>query len=137
MNQHQNKKEIKKDTKMEQITDFMKKEHEKIFNLLDQLAYKKETNLILELKRIIENHLFIEEKFIFKTSENEIDKLIKEHKEILWLLKIENFKELNKLLIEHTHLEINEFYPKLDSKLNEREKCLIINEMKSCKIYLI
>ena len=120
---------------MEQITEFMKKEHEKMFTILDKIECKKDINLILELKKIIENHIFIEEKFIFKTSGNEINKLIPEHKQILWLLKIKDFKRLKELLTKHTNLEINEFYPKLDLKLNEREKCLIINNIKNCNIY--
>ncbi len=94
---HQNRKEIKKDIdkyKMGQITEFMEKEHNKIFDILDKIENKKDTNLILELKRIVENHIFIEEKFIFKTSENEINRLIPEHKEILWLIKMQNFNEL-------------------------------------------
>lgn len=136
---HQNRKEIKKDIdkyKMGQITEFMEKEHNKIFDILDKIENKKDTNLILELKRIVENHIFIEEKFIFKTSENEINRLIPEHKEILWLIKMQNFNELKILLIKHVNLEINEFYPKLDLKLNEKEKCSIIDDIKKCSVYL-
>ncbi len=118
----------------------MKKEHERILKILNKIKNKEDANLILKLKRIIENHLFIEEKFIFKIAENIeiLEKLIKQHKEILWLLEKndeENFRNLKKLLIEHINLELKDFYPNLDKKLDEREKCMIINDIEKCKVY--
>lgn len=128
------------------ITEFMIKEHEKILRILEELELfevsdkEKIEELLQVLNFSLENHFFLEEKVIFKAyssnNEGNIEGIIKQHKNVLWLLKkikdnvseknLEYLNNLKKLLIQHMNFETDNFYPKLDSELSDGEKCLIL-----------
>lgn len=128
------------------ITKLMNKEHDKIEKLLGLL--EKENNLenqrsiFNRLKWMIDKHFFVEEKVLFSiyessSNEDNVDilKLLKEHKDIYWLLnKIEDsfessknisINELKRILKTHASFEDISFYPKLDRELNDIQKKVI------------
>lgn len=136
------------------ICKIMLKEHEKINNLINEFENYPENQNLNKLNTEIENHFFIEEKIIFSVYSLEIkDKekyrnqdieedlttsLIKQHKDILWLIKnlSENFNknkiiELKKQLTKHISLENNNFYPRIDTELDENQKHLIIDRIEN------
>jgi iron-sulfur cluster repair protein YtfE (RIC family) len=131
------------------ISELMAEEHKKINQILEEFEnsqsrdYKGLKNLFEIFKWNLDKHFFIEEKVIFhiynsSSEENfeDIINLLKDHKDILWLIsKAEeslknNIKpeiiELKKLLIAHSKLEDAVFYPRLDKELNAEEKAMII-----------
>jgi len=131
---------------MKTIPEIMMKDHARIHNLISELELKQQTDqnntqpLFIKLKWTIEKHFFVEEKVIFKIyssnfQDNDyLDNLIKEHRDILFLLnKIDNnLKNSNELLEElkltintHAKYEDEIFYPKLEEELSENEKELI------------
>lgn len=127
----------------------MLKEHERIMKLLD-IFENDISNMSLarnsfnRLKWNLDKHFFVEEKVIFTVFEKESDldnndmmRLLKEHKDIYWLLerieddlengirpKLERFK---KLLKEHAGFEDSFFYKKLDEELNAEQRSMIID----------
>ena len=131
------------------ISELMAEEHKKINNTLEQFEqseikdYEESKKLFSIFKWNLDKHFFIEEKVIFHiyniSSEEEdfdIINLLKDHKDILWLIsKMEeslksNLKpsviELKKLLLAHSKIEDKTFYPRLDKELSVEEKALII-----------
>jgi iron-sulfur cluster repair protein YtfE (RIC family) len=119
----------------------MLREHGKINSLL--IEYERDPNLkkFNDFKWILEKHLFVEEKVIFEIYNNssdqeigELNQLVKEHKDMLWLLSgIEDNEEnssrisiLKKILPAHARFEDEIFYPRLDEELDEEKKKLII-----------
>jgi len=104
-------------------------------------------HIFIEEKAIFKKHIFIEEKAIFISyqpsddSEEEkiFNKLSKEHTVIMDLLdKIlkesfprgnTSFNKIKKLLAVHKKFEENEVYPKLEEKLNEKNKQEIIEKI--------
>jgi len=132
----------------------MLKEHDKIKSLLEKFERELNENLknsektFIEFKWGLEKHFFIEEKVIFTVlkslneEENEdMLNLLKEHKDMLFLIKnieehfFKNIKpeidNLKKTLLTHADFENEFFYPKLEMDLSEKQKCLIIEQCKA------
>lgn len=132
------------------ICKIMLKDHDRINKLID--FFEKELNksignsrrIFNQLKWNLDKHFFVEEKIIFSIYETESEednldilKLLKEHKDIYWLLnKIEDsldsglkpeLTEFKKALKIHANFEDNNFYPKLDRDLDDKQKSLIFN----------
>jgi len=134
------------------ITDLMLEEHKSINEILETLEKKGQNpkKALDKLKALSEKHFFIEEKVIFKiyslnkNNEDVID-LIKEHRDILWLIRKleENYQkeldlewsDLKELLMSHIKFETEFFYPKLEQELDQKTKNLILNQCReaSCK----
>jgi len=130
----------------------MLKEHKDINEILEDLEKKGQNpkKSLDKLRSLSEKHFFIEEKVIFKiyslnkNNEDVID-LIKEHRDILWLISKleENYKkeldlewsDLKELLVSHIQFETEFFYPKLEQELDQKTKSLIIDQCRetSCK----
>ena len=131
------------------ITTIMLKEHGKIKNFIQDFEKCLKDNAknceksFSKFKWNLEKHFFIEEKVIFTifNSANEeesedILNLLKEHKEILFLIESieensyknaeQEIMELSQIMTNHANFENEVFYPRLDNELNENEKCLII-----------
>lgn len=135
---------------MTNITNLMLQEHKEINKILEDLEKNQNKELLNRLKSSLERHFFIEEKIIFriyslnKTGEDILD-LIKEHKDILWIIsKLEEnlekklnleLSDLKELLNSHIKFENEFFYPKLEQELDKETKNLIIDRCKdaSCK----
>ena len=136
------------------IPSIMLKEHNKIKIFLDRFEQELNENFhssektFIEFKWSLEKHFFIEEKVIFTVlrtlneEENEdMFNLLKEHKDMLFLIKnIEehffrnikpDIRDLKKTLLSHAGFENEFFYPKLEMELNEKQKCLIIEQCKA------
>jgi len=133
------------------ISQFMKNEHRKIDGLLEEFEKSKNNNsnelknTFNAFKGYLDKHFFIEEKVIFHiyNSSNDanfdIISLLKDHKDILWLISNieDSFKnnketpilELKKLLKAHIGLEDAIFYPRLDNELNDEEKSMIFDRV--------
>ncbi|MCX8166508.1 MAG: hemerythrin domain-containing protein [Candidatus Micrarchaeota archaeon] len=135
------------------ISLFMVKDHALIYSFLHE--YFQEKNLqrkILARRRFLrllwrlKTHFDWEELLLFphlkEKNSKDIKQLINEHQEIKQLLKVINDKtenddfstekeekELEKLLKRHSEFEDKKLYPKLDKKLNEKEKKKLIEEM--------
>jgi hemerythrin-like domain-containing protein len=135
------------------ITSIMLREHEKIKNLLEKVQNELKINIqnsemiFREFKWILDKHFFVEEKVIFTIfdSSNEEENiemlnLLKEHKDILFLIKkieehfLKDIKpDMDKLkndLLAHAKFENEVFYPRLEDELDEKQKCLIIERCK-------
>ncbi len=134
---------------MKTITKIMGKEHKRIEELLHEFENKvnQDKESAIKIFNIfywnLEKHFFIEEKVIFsifnssnsENDTNDLANLLKDHKDILFLIeKIEdninnNVKEeledLKKILSAHAKFEDEEFYPRLDEELDELQKQLI------------
>jgi iron-sulfur cluster repair protein YtfE (RIC family) len=125
------------------IKEIMTKEHAKILDLLASFEKDKLKYSLNLFKWQLEKHFFVEEKVVFRVylSSSDADlenltKLLKDHKDILWSLKkIEetfsqnNFLELYELkknLVLHTSFENNVFYPRLDTELSQDQKDIIM-----------
>ena len=131
------------------IAEMMLKEHGKInsmlaeFEKLSEINFEESKNIFIKFKWNLEKHFFVEEKVIFSIyisssgkENDEIINLLKEHKDILWLIaKIEEslkrnntpeIFELREMLRKHVGFENDFFYPKLDKELNERDRLLIL-----------
>ena len=133
----------------------MLEEHERLHLLLDNFEKTLKNNAFLAGKKLdvfkwnLEKHFFLEERAVFvaysNKSENEkteIDKLIKEHINILSLLsdlekefllgRKPDFSELNEMMRLHSKFENELFYPKLEKELDDEQKESMI--LKSLKI---
>jgi hemerythrin-like domain-containing protein len=130
------------------VQNLMKEEHKKIEDLLKELEsnlenIKNAKDIFNKFKWTLEKHFFIEEKVIFQIYNSsfekdieDINKLIKEHKDILWEInQIEdNFnksikpeiKNLKADLMAHASFEDQSFYPRLDEELSDENKRLIL-----------
>lgn len=123
------------------IQTLMLKDHGKINLLLFEFEKDPNSKTFNNFKWQLEKHLFVEEKVIFEIYDNstdqeieELNQLVREHKDILWLIKgIEDEKELSsrisilkKILPQHSKFEDEIFYPRLDEELDEEKKKLII-----------
>jgi hemerythrin-like domain-containing protein len=129
----------------------MLQEHKEINQILKDLEKNQDQKSLLDkLKLSLEEHFFIEEKIIFriysltKNNEDVLD-LIKEHKDILWLVSKleENLKKeldlelsgMKELLDSHIQFETEFFYPRLEQELDKETKNLILDRCKeaSCQ----
>ncbi len=135
--------------KTNSIIGLMLKDHEKIVDYLNKVEEGGHPDIeaFLKFEWHLKKHIFIEEKAIFISyqpsddSEEEkiFNKLSKEHTVIMDLLdKIlkesfprgnTSFNKLKKLLAIHKKFEENEVYPKLEEKLNEKNKREIIKKI--------
>ena len=135
--------------KTNSIIGLMLKDHEKIVDYLNKVEEEGHPDIeaFLKFEWHLKKHIFIEEKAIFISyqpsddSEEEriFNKLSKEHTVIMDLLdKIleesfprgnANFNKLKRLLAVHKKFEENEVYPKLEEKLNEKNKRDIIEKI--------
>jgi hemerythrin superfamily protein len=135
--------------KTNSIIGLMLKDHEKIVDCLNKVEEGGHPDIeaFLKFEWHLKKHIFIEEKAIFISyqpsddSEEEkiFNKLSKEHTVIMDLLdKIlkesfprgnTSFNKLKKLLAVHKKFEENEVYPKLEEKLNEKNKREIIKKI--------
>ena len=120
-------------------------EHGKIRSMLielentSDLPYQKK--LFNQFKWTLEKHFFVEEKVIFsiyhgEENMNNLDTVLKEHKDIILLIKKaeENLNQGHldifdiKTIIEaHAEFEDEVLYPKLDEELDENQKELILD----------
>ena len=99
----------------------------------------------VKFKWNLEKHFFLEEKVIFsnpavENSEHteEIDDILKEHKEILEIVRSieldkfglneEKLKLLKKIVEKHAQFEDEDFYPRLDEILTQEQKQEIFRE---------
>jgi hemerythrin superfamily protein len=135
--------------KTNSIIGLMLKDHERIVDYLNKVEEDGHPDIeaFLKFEWHLKKHIFIEEKAIFISyqpsddSEEEkiFNKLSKEHTVIMDLLdKIlkesfprgnTSFNKLKKLLAVHKKFEENEVYPKLEEKLNEKNKREIIEKI--------
>ena len=135
--------------KTNSIIGLMLADHEKIVDYLNKVEESGHPDIeaFLKFEWHLKKHIFIEEKAIFISyqpsddSEEEkiFNKLSKEHTVIMDLLdKISkesfprgniNFNKLKKLLAVHKKFEENEVYPRLEEKLNEKNKQEIIEKI--------
>ena len=135
--------------KTNSIIGLMLADHEKIVDYLNKVEESGHPDIeaFLKFEWHLKKHIFIEEKAIFISyhpsedpEEKEIfNKLSKEHTVIMDLLdKISkesfprgntSFNKLKKLLAVHKKFEENEVYPKLEEKLNEKNKREIIEKI--------
>jgi hemerythrin-like domain-containing protein len=137
------------------ILPYMVKDHCKIEDLLDELEEKSKNedfdeliDVFYEFEWTLEKHVFTEEKAVF-TCYNPSDvsegykmlpKLTEHHNFILnklniWRDNIRKRKPLNDVyslkeyLKNHREFEEEEFYPRLDKELSEKEKNRIISKI--------
>ena len=131
---------------MKTIPEIMMRDHTRIHNLISRIELKLKNNLeeaqhlFIKLKWTIEKHFYVEEKVVFSIystnleNNHYLDTLLKEHKEILFLLKkIDNnfnnskstLQKLKTILSAHAKYEDEIFYPKLEQELSKQEKQLI------------
>ena len=135
--------------KTNSIIGLMLTDHKKIVDYLNKVEEGGHPDIeaFLKFEWHLKKHIFIEEKAIFISyqpsddSEEEriFNKLSKEHTVIMDLLdKIleesfprgnANFNKLKRLLAVHKKFEENEVYPKLEEKLNEKNKRDIIEKI--------
>ena len=131
------------------IMGLMLKDHEKIVDYLNKVEESGHPDIeaFLKFEWHLKKHIFIEEKAIFiyyqytndPEAEKISNKLSKEHTVIMNLLdKILkesfprgniNFKKLKKILAVHKKFEENDIYPKMEDKLNEKNKKEIIDKI--------
>jgi len=135
--------------KTNSIIGLMLADHEKIVDYLNKVEEGGHPDIeaFLKFEWHLKKHIFIEEKAIFiyyqytndPEAEKISNKLSKEHTVIMDLLdKISkesfprgniNFNKLKKLLAVHKKFEENEVYPRLEEKLNEKNKQEIIEKI--------
>jgi len=128
--------------KTNSIIGLMLKDHERIVNYLNKVEADGHPDIeaFLKFEWHLKKHIFIEEKAIFISYQPSDDpeeekifkKLSKEHTVIMDLLdKIlkesfprgnTSFNKIKKLLAVHKKFEENEVYPRLEEKLNEKNK---------------
>ena len=135
-----------------QIQTLMLKEHERISKFLEQLEkeidhYDKTKLNFNKFKWNLEKHFFVEEKVIFSMFVNISGKettdtfsLLSDHVKIVSMINnIENklknkirpdLSRLKEVLIAHKDFENQEFYPKLDERLNPAQKKEISERVK-------
>jgi len=135
--------------KTNSITDLMLEDHKKIVDYLNNVEEDGHPDIeaFLKFEWHLKKHIFIEEKAIFisyqSIDDSEVEKIFtklsKEHTVIIELLdKIlkesfprgnTSFNKLRKLLAVHKKFEENEVYPKLEEKLNDKNKQEIIDKI--------
>lgn len=130
------------------LSDFMKKEHEKMEILLTKLnSTPKDIEIFNELKEILENHVYAEEKATRMLHKNgnifpalsdvieqhtKIEDCLKELKSDLNIkIKLKKIQILAQLLKSHLAYEEKEFYPYLDTYLNREDKKEIFDILKT------
>jgi hemerythrin-like domain-containing protein len=130
------------------LSDFMRKEHERMEVLLAKLnSTDKDFEIFSELRKILENHVYAEEKatrLLYKNGKTfpALTRVIEEHKEIESSLdelgsgvktktkKLEKIAVLAGLLKKHLEYEDKNFYPYLDSSLSRSERDEILQILK-------
>jgi len=135
--------------KTNSITSLMLEDHKKIVDYLNNVEEDGHPDIeaFLKFEWHLKKHIFIEEKAIFisyqSIDDSEVEKIFtklsKEHTVIIELLdKIlkesfprgnTSFNKLRKLLAVHKKFEENEVYPKLEEKLNDKNKQEIIDKI--------
>jgi len=135
--------------KTNSITGLMLEDHKKIVDYLNNVEEDGHPDIeaFLKFEWHLKKHIFIEEKAIFisyqSIDDSEVEKIFtklsKEHTVIIELLdKIlkesfprgnTSFNKLRKLLAVHKKFEENEVYPKLEEKLNDKNKQEIIDKI--------
>jgi len=131
------------------LSHILGKEHQKIGGMLEQLSSQQlppseQKNLFEQFKWAVEKHLFLEEKAIFTTIDNNtyshfVPRLLSEHNLLLNLLqKMEqqlsqsdtiNFSSFSDLLKKHESFEELTFYPHLEQELNSSQKRLLMEKI--------
>ena len=130
---------------MESLTEVVKKEHERLNNMMGEIieSSKKEQNLkelFNKFKWNLEKHFSLEEKGIFESFQmikgEEVPMafdLINEHAEIRAIIKqiesklensesvLEDLYSVKKEVLLHEHTEDADFYPMLEGTLNENQ----------------
>jgi hemerythrin-like domain-containing protein len=125
------------------LAEIMLKDHSRLNSILKELESFADVNLVKEnfkkFKLNLDKHFFVEEKVIFSimSKNEEVINLIKQHKDILFLIKnieqslnnnlIPDFSELKHNLDNHISFENNIFYPFLEDTLNEQQKLLLMD----------
>ena len=135
--------------KTNSIMELMLKDHEKIVDYLNKVEEEGHPDIeaFLKFEWLLKKHIFIEEKAIFISyqpsddyeEERTFNKLSKEHTVIIELVDRilkesfprgnTSFNKLKKLLAVHKKFEENEVYPKLEEKLNDKNKQEIIDKI--------
>ena len=131
------------------LSTLMHNEHKRINSFLQQFEemlnrdFEKAKEIFGKFNWNLEKHFYVEEKVIFtvynspgnEESEN-LSRVIKEHKDITWMIKKikENLDqgikidltELKQILKIHEKFEDEVFYSRLEDELSQNEKELII-----------
>jgi len=135
--------------KTNSITGLMLEDHKKIVDHLNNVEEDGHPDIeaFLKFEWHLKKHIFIEEKAIFisyqSIDDSELEKIFtklsKEHTVIIELLDRilkesfprgnTSFNKLKKLLAVHKKFEENEVYPKLEEKLNDKNKQEIIDKI--------
>ena len=135
--------------KTNSITGLMLEDHKKIVDYLNNVEEDGHPDIeaFLKFEWHLKKHIFIEEKAIFisyqSIDDSEVEKIFtklsKEHTVIIELLDRilkesfprgnTSFNKLKKLLAVHKKFEENEVYPKLEEKLNDKNKQEIIDKI--------
>ena len=135
--------------KTNSITSLMLEDHKKIVDYLNNVEEDGHPDIeaFLKFEWHLKKHIFIEEKAIFisyqSIDDSEVEKIFtklsKEHTVIIELLDRilkesfprgnTSFNKLRKLLAVHKKFEENEVYPKLEEKLNDKNKQEIIDKI--------
>ncbi len=134
--------------KMESIADIMLKEHAKLEagvieleRIMDHVELKE---CFSKLKWNLDKHFFVEEKVIFnvldfnnEVESEEIERILKDHKDIMWSIKKigdafdeglrPDLSDLREELKAHSKFEDSIFYPKLDEGLDEKLKKVVMD----------
>jgi len=134
---------------MADITSVMRKDHEKIQELLDNVRETPDLDNLNMFRWEFEKHVFVEENAIFclfkdsNEKNSEIMKILDDHEVLLkMLVTYENaisrsirmgFDGFCQLLSEHKDYEDDIIYPRLDKNLTESEKKDIINNISKTK----
>jgi hemerythrin-like domain-containing protein len=129
------------------ITKIMINEHRILEQILDEFEeslkdLKKAKEIFSKLIWNIEKHFFVEEKVIFsiyndnEQENEELSRIIKEHREVQWLLKrmqqdinkgiTPKKSRLREILRHHEKKENEILYPKFDEELDPVQKKMII-----------
>ncbi len=135
--------------KTNSITGLMLEDHKKIVDYLNNVEEDGHPDIeaFLKFEWHLKKHIFIEEKAIFisyqSIDDSEVEKIFtklsKEHTVIIELVDRilkesfprgnTSFNKLKKLLAVHKKFEENEVYPKLEEKLNDKNKQEIIDKI--------
>jgi len=139
-------------TSSKSVCSIMLKEHDKIKNILEEFEKQNNQNNLFNAREVfekfkwnLEKHFFIEEKIIFNVyqiesqeDDEDIETLLKDHKDILFLIKnieeslskdkilLSEPAELKQIIDAHVIFENESFYPRLDEELTEEQKQMII-----------
>ena len=135
------------------ILELMIRDHARLVKLVKNLEDRLKDDVPIKMKAFddlewaVEKHLFTEEKAIFTSYQpvniiqgyKMVPELIKEHNEILNLLRIMrkdlvnsrqfDFEGFKQKLIDHKTFEEEQLYPKLDQELDASQKNIIISRI--------